>query len=104
MTHTRFIKRILVPLVLLAIIVYAGDYLRLQVLPDQFGSVQVKRMYEVKLKNRKTEYLTDDPQAVPCVNSAFPQMGYAPCWYLSRHRVQTVEIDAGRAQPIINTP
>jgi hypothetical protein len=85
-------------------VIYGGDYLRLRLLRDEFGSVQVKRMYEVKLKNRKTEYLQEDPQAVPCVNSAFPQMGYAPCWYLARHRVQIVHVDAGRALPIINTP
>ena len=104
MTHTRLIKRILIPLLVLVVLVYGGDYVRLRALRQQFGSVQVKRMYAVKLKNRKTGYLQEDPQAVPCVNSAFPQMGYAPCWYLSHHRVQTVEVDAGRAQPIINTP
>ena len=103
-TSTRFIKRILAPLVFLSILLYGGDYLRLHFLSARLGSVQVKLFYLVKLKNRKTEYLSGDPQAIPCVHSAFPQMGYAPCWYLRRHPVQNVEINAGRPQPIINTP
>jgi hypothetical protein len=104
MAVTRFLKRFLFPAILVILAVYAADSVRLHFLQDQFGSVQVKRMYEVRLKNRKTEYLQEDPQAVPCVNSAFPQMGYAPCWYLTRHRVQIVEVDAGRTRPTIDTP
>ena len=98
------IKRYLIASVLLIVLLYGGDYIRLRLLRQQFGSVQVKRMYEIKLKNRKTEYISDDPQPVPCVNSALPQMGYAPCWYLVRHRVETVSIDACRPAPMINGP
>ena len=98
------IKRILLPAALLLLLLYAGDYVRLRAGRNQFGSVQIKRMYAVKLKNTKTEYLSDEPQTVPCVNSMFPQMGYATCWYLTRHRVQIVDIDAGRPQPMINGP
>ena len=94
-----FIKRILLPGILLLLLLYAGDYVRLRAGRNQFGS-----MYAVRLKNRKTEYFSDEPQTVSCVNSVLPQMGYAPCWYLIRHRVQTVDIDAGRPQPMINGP
>ena len=61
-------------------------------------------MYAVKLKNRQTEYLPEEPQNAPCTNSLFPQMGYEPCWYLTRHRLQTIEIDSGRRDMLLHTP
>jgi hypothetical protein len=50
------------------------------------GSVTVRPYYAVPLKDKKIEYMFDDPQDETCVNSLFPHMGYSPCWYLQRHR------------------
>jgi len=82
-------------------VVYAGDYLSLRFqIPGrrpQFGSVTVRRSYAVPLKNRTTEYMFDPPAPQECVNSLFPHFGDPPCWYLSRHTRQ--QINVGGAPP-----
>jgi hypothetical protein len=93
-------KRVLLLVVLLGCLVYAGDYLSLRLqIPNhrpQFGSVMVERYYAVPLKNRKTEYMFDQPVAVTCVHSLFPHFGDPPCWYLSRHTRQQIRLGALR--------
>ena len=88
-------KRGLLIVVLLLLAVYGGDYLSLRLrIPkrEPFGVVQVQRYYQVTLKNRKTEYLRDQPRPQPCVRSLFPHYGDAPCWYLERRQRQTIKI------------
>jgi hypothetical protein len=100
-------KRILPATALAALVLYAGDYLSLALqIPrrPQIGSVEIRRFYAVKLKNKETTYMPDEPATEKCVNSLFPQMGYAPCWWVYQHREQTINIDAGRPAPLINTP
>lgn len=60
---------------------------------DQFGSVQVQRYYAVTLKNRKTEYMFEQPETRECVHSLFRHFGDSPCWYLARHAKQRIDID-----------
>jgi len=55
-----------------------------------FGSIEVRRYWEIPSKGNKFEYSFDPPQAQTCVHALFPHMGYSPCWYLSRHRLQRV--------------
>ena len=57
-----------------------------------FGQVTVITYYAVGEKGNKTEYIFNPPQAVTCVNSIFPRGGYAPCWYLQRHKEQRTDI------------
>jgi hypothetical protein len=57
-----------------------------------FGQVTVITYYAVGEKGNKTEYIFNSPQAVTCVNSIFPHGGYAPCWYLQRHKEQRTDI------------
>jgi hypothetical protein len=97
-------KKILIAAVLLGAMLYGGDYVALRCRPKPFGSVQVRRLYAVKMRNRQTQYLADEAQSASCVNSLLPQMGYAPCWYLTRHRVQTIDINAGRRDMLLHTP
>lgn len=86
---------------LLFALFYVGDYVSLRYrIPghrEQFGSVEVRRYYAVPLKNRKTEYMFDQPAPVRCVHSIFGHFGDPPCWYLARHRRQ--EIKVGGAVP-----
>jgi hypothetical protein len=93
-------RRVLFLAVLLGCLVYASDYLSLRLpIPNhrpQFGSVMVERYYAVPLKNRKTEYMFDQPVAVTCVHSLFPHFGDPPCWYLSRHTRQKIRLGALR--------
>lgn len=83
-------------LVLLAGLIYAGDYLSIRYrIPKnraQFGSVTVTRYYAVHEKNSKIEYDFAPPENRTCVHSLFPQLGYPPCWYLSRHTEERIEI------------
>jgi hypothetical protein len=92
-------QRILAILALLLAVVYAGDFLSLRLrIPrrEPLGSVTVRRYYAVTLKNHKTEYMFDEPESQTCVNSLFPHDGHDPCWYLSRHSRQQININSGR--------
>lgn len=83
-------------LVLLAGLLYLGDYvsIRYRIPPNraQFGSVTVIRLYVIHEKNSKLEYQLAPSEDETCVYSLFPHMGYPPCWYLSRHSEQRIEI------------
>lgn len=89
-------KRILMIAVLLLLMVYAGDYLsvryRIPASRQPFASVTVQRSYSVMKKDGKPDYYFDPPQAQPCVRSLFPHLGYTPCWYLNRHKVQQINM------------
>src|SRR5258708_5276654 len=80
----------------LVVLAYVIDYLvfRYRIASDRqpFGSVTVQSYYAVGQKNGKTEFLFDPPQPQTCVRALFPHAGYAPCWYLSRHREQRTDI------------
>ena len=75
---------------------YGVDYavFRYRVASDRqaFGQVTVTHYDAVQQKNGKTEFLFDPPQAQTCVNSLFPHVGYAPCWYLQSHTEQRTNI------------
>jgi hypothetical protein len=59
---------------------------------NPYGSVMVDHYYAVGEKSGKTEYMFDPPQAQPCSHSLFPQSGYQPCWYLTRHPEQRTNV------------
>lgn len=88
-------KRFLSAAVLLLLLLYGGDYFSLRWrIPSnrqQFSSVEVERYYAVPLKDRKTEYMFDQPALEACVVSLFPHFGDPPCWYLSRHKRQEIK-------------
>jgi hypothetical protein len=54
--------------------------------------VDVQIMWAIKQKDNRIDYELGDTETRPCVHSLFPQMGYAPCWYLSRHKNQTITV------------
>jgi hypothetical protein len=74
--------------------VYAADDLSVRYrIPggrQQFGAVTIQRYDAIPEKNDKTEFVYEEPVVQTCVHSLFPHLGYAPCWYLSRHREQRV--------------
>jgi hypothetical protein len=88
--------RVIAALVVLALIVYAGDYVSLRYkLPnnrDPFSTVTIQPYYVIHEKSGKTEYDFADPQSQVCVRSLFPHFGYAPCWYLNRHTEKRIDI------------
>ncbi len=83
--------RVILSLCLLAAIAYAGDYLvaRFRLMRGQgLGSVSVGVLYAIPQKSGKTEFADGGVEVRTCLHSLFPHFGYAPCWYLSRHREQ----------------
>jgi len=90
------VKRLLTIALLVVALVYAGDYasvrFRIPRSRDPFGSVSVRRYTAVTLKSGKPEFYFDPPTVQVCVRSLFPHLGFAPCWYLNRHKVQRVNM------------
>lgn len=90
------IKRALKIVVLLLAILYAGDYASVRwPIPktrNPFGVVRVQRYYAVYKKDGKPDFYFDQPENQTCVHSFFPHLGYVPCWYLTRRKVQRINM------------
>jgi hypothetical protein len=74
---------------------YVGDSvaLRLKVRSGTaFATMTIHRYYAVPQKSGKLEFLSADPEQQTCTNSLFPQMGHFPCWYVSRHTEQRIDM------------
>lgn len=87
-----FLAGMIAILALSFLIDYAIFRIRLATGKQPFGSVTVTHYYAVGEKGNKTEYIFDQPQPWPCVNSLFPHSGDQPCWYLRRHPEQRSDI------------
>ncbi len=92
----RAAGRVLTIVVLAIAALYIIDYgvLRYRIAANKtpFDSVTVRPYYAVPQKNHSTEFLMGDPQAQTCVNSIFPHIGDSPCWYLTRHKDQRINM------------
>jgi hypothetical protein len=81
--------RSLLALAIAIALVYAVDaaLLRFRAATNRnaFATVTVHPYFAVDRKDKKTEFLYQDPQDETCVNSLFPHLGHSPCWYLRRH-------------------
>ena len=99
----RWILRVVLIALLAMAGLYAGDYLSARYgIPGNrqvLGSVQVKVLWAVRQKSGRIEYSVGDDETQTCVRSLFPQLGYQPCWYLSRHATRRIEVSRGRADP-----
>jgi hypothetical protein len=80
----------------LTLLAYAVDYFvfryRVAANRQPFGQVTVTSYDAVQLKNGKTEFLFNPPEAQTCANALFPRRGYVPCWYLRWHTEQRTNI------------
>jgi hypothetical protein len=92
----RVVFKVVIALLGAAGLFYIGDYavLRYRIARNltPYGSVTVNVYYAVPQKNGRMEYDFGSSQAEVCVNSVFPQAGYAPCWYLRRRSDQQVQL------------
>jgi hypothetical protein len=86
----------LLAVLLLVAVVYAGDYAavryRIPRSRSPLATVTVQRSYAVMKKDGKPDFYFDPPQDQTCVRSLFPHLGYEPCWYLTRHRNQQINM------------
>jgi len=89
---SSILKRIPAAIVVLAVVVYTGDYVIVRFRSDPTATVQVTKLYAVQQKDGKTEYEAGEPETETCVNSLFPHLGDSPCWYLKRHKTQQVNL------------
>ena len=87
---------------------YAGDYLSARYgIPGNrqtLGTVQVRMLWAVRMKNGRFEYSLGDTETQTSVRWLFPQLGYTPCWYQSRHATKRIEVSRGGADvvPVVN--
>jgi hypothetical protein len=89
------VKRALLFLLMALVLLYTLDYLSVRYgIPHRqtMGTVTIQRYYAVRQKNRKTEYYFLDPENRQCTHSLFPQLGFSPCWYLSRKTKQEINM------------
>lgn len=94
------LKRVLLGVILFVLALYGGDYLQLRYRVwrnrQPYGTVTVQVLYAVSEKapqgTNRTEYSSGPAQDETCVNSLFPHLGYAPCWYLRQHTERRVNI------------
>jgi hypothetical protein len=88
--------RIVVAVVLLVLLAYAGDYISVRYrIPkgrDPFSTVTIQPYYAIHEKNGRTEYDFAQPETQVCVRSLFPHLGYSPCWYVNRHTDKRIDI------------
>ena len=85
----KWVRRFALVVLGLIALVYLGDYAALRIpIPKsraQFGTVTIYPTYDVPLKSGSSDFYFPQPQDRTCVNSLFPHMGFAPCWYLRRN-------------------
>jgi hypothetical protein len=86
------IKKIAIGLILFLAALYVSDYLVFRFRHQPTGTVTVRRYYAIQEKANRVEYVFNGEQNQTCVKSLFPHTGSAPCWYLSRHDEQRIDI------------
>ncbi len=89
-------RRIVVAAVICFLVLYGVDdalvRFRIPKGREPFGTVMVRRYYAIQQKANRVEYVFDKEENQRCVRALFPHLGYVPCWYLSRHPEQRVDI------------
>ncbi len=81
-------------LVVLAGLVYAGDFVwfefRIHNAKPNDPLETVTFFYATGVKGGKVEVFYDQPQTQICVHSIFPRQGYKPCWRFNRSHLQLI--------------
>jgi hypothetical protein len=89
------VGRVVLILLAAVAVLYFGDYASVKFqIPNrpQTRDVQIRPMIAVPEKGNKLEYILGDPVVQTCSTSLFPQLGYQPCWYVTRHKEQTINM------------
>ncbi|MEI9971715.1 MAG: hypothetical protein WDO73_06480 [Ignavibacteriota bacterium] len=84
------------------VLLYGGDYVsakfRLPGDRQTLGSVDVQVMWAIRQKNGRIDYELGGTETRPCLYSLFPHLGYTPCWYLARHKNQTIKVGSANRE------
>jgi hypothetical protein len=86
------LKKVVIGVALGLALLYGGDYAVLRLRHEPMGTVMVRHYMAIEEKANRVEYVFNGAENESCAHSLFPHMGYIPCWYLSRHAEQRVEI------------
>jgi hypothetical protein len=74
------------------VVLYVVDAIQIRIRLATGGTARaydtVTVLYAAGLKGSKMEIYTDMPQLETCARAIFPQMGYAPCWYVRQNTTQ----------------
>ena len=93
----RYAKFVFLAAVFSLLLTYLGDYaiVRLRSAEkrsDLFGGVEV--MTAATMKNGRVE-IYSNPKPEVRLHSLFPQLGYEPCWYLTRSPMKVIGSSPG---------
>jgi hypothetical protein len=95
-TAAPLLKRIATLVVVIIAIYYVGEFIsikyRIPASREPLSTVEITKLYAILQKSGKTEYEAGEPETQTCVNSIFPHLGYSPCWYVRRHKIQQVNL------------
>jgi hypothetical protein len=79
----------------LVVVVYVIDAIQVRIRLAMGGPGKaydtVTVLYAAGLKGGKYEIYSDEPDAETCSRSLFPQIGYAPCWYLRQESMKMLD-------------
>jgi hypothetical protein len=59
----------------------------------RFSTYTINRFYHINEKFNKYSFEPMPSVDERCVNALFPHSGSRPCWYVSRHTIQTVAVN-----------
>ena len=102
MTRSQIAGRAVISVLVLALCVFAADYLVLRVRmryaarTTPFETMTRTRVLAIPKKNGKYEYQIDQLQpaeTLTCVHSLFPHYGDQPCWYVKPRINQPIPVD-----------
>jgi hypothetical protein len=86
----RRARQAVIGLVAAALLVYGADRLYLAIEREPTRAIEVETMLVVPQKSGRLEYIPGGTETRTCVRSLFPHLGSPPCWYLERHKRQSV--------------
>lgn len=84
----RWALRVLGAVVVLAGLLYSGDWVAFRIRKKPVGVVQVNQLLATPLKGNKMEYDFMGTTPVNCSRSIFSQNGDQACWWLQRHKTE----------------
>ena len=59
----------------------------------RYSTITISRFYRVNEKFNKFSLNPLPPVEERCVNALFPHFGSNPCWYVSRHTMQSIAVN-----------
>jgi hypothetical protein len=88
----KYVNYGLLTIAVLAIVSYGIDGLLLHYRGTPHADLRVDSMYKMKNRWNEIEYSVGSTGTQRCVKSLYPHGGFSPCWYLTRHAMNYIQI------------